>query len=218
MVFIDDLGLEFFTMALAMVLPAYMITAAYFYHRKLPMEKVSEIVRGSGFPLLALGAFMFILGVWSELTWPFPAKPYPSAPSVNFSPYNILFGDPYMILSILIVGVSLSLVMNKKLQFIGVLGFFSGILAIFYGYQAYIDSFTKSPLEAFFLYIAFGVVGILSLPATLIFDSVEENKKTKTTPIETIFLFLFWLGLIAAALASGYMVLNAIPGHLLKTP
>ncbi|MCL4328240.1 MAG: DUF981 domain-containing protein [Candidatus Thermoplasmatota archaeon] len=209
MAFIDDLGLELFTLVLATILPAYMITAAYFYHRKVPMEQVSELIRGSGFPLLVLGIFMLIMGIWGELTWPFPG---------TMAAYNILFTDPYVIFSLLIVGVSLSLVFHQKLQFVGVLGFFAGIMAIFYGYQAYADNFTKSPFEAFLLYLAFGVVGLFSLPSTIIFDFIEDKKKTKSSPIETLVLAIFWLALIASAIAAGYLAASAVQGHLIATP
>lgn len=203
MVFIDDLAFELFTLSLVGVVSIYLTGYAYIYYRK-GMKDVETIMRPGAFILVILGGIVLIMGIYGEMTWPLPGS------------YNILFYDPYLLFGIILVAVSSSIVLRQKLQFSGILALFSGLIAIYYGVNAYLDKMTSSPIAMLGLYLSLGLTGMFAFPATLIYDLLPS--KDKVSKFWTVILVLFWIGLIVSSVLAALTAIEAVPQHLLKPP
>ena len=203
MVFIDDLAFELFTLSLVGVVSIYLTGYAYLYYRK-GLKDVETIMRPGAFILGILGAIIVIMGIFGEMTWPLPGS------------YNILFYDPYLLFGIILVAVSSSIILKQKLQFSGVLALFSGLIAIYYGINAYLDKMTSSPIAMLGLYLSLGLTGMFTFPATLIYDLLPS--RDKVSKFWTVILILFWVGLIVSSVLAALTAIEAVPQHLLKPP
>ncbi|MEM4089455.1 MAG: DUF981 domain-containing protein, partial [Thermoplasmatales archaeon] len=129
---------------------------------------------------------------------------------------NILFYDPYLLFGIVLLAVSLSIILGQKLQFSGILAFFSGLIALYYGANAYLDKMTSSPIAMLGLYISFGLTGVFTYPSTLIYDILPS--KDKVSKLWTVVLILFWIGLLISTVLSALTAIEAVPQHLLSPP
>ncbi|MCL4388138.1 DUF981 family protein, partial [Candidatus Marsarchaeota archaeon] len=123
MVFIDDLALELFMLALAGIVSLYTTASAYRYYRANGVKGIKESMRPGAVPLGLLGIIMLILGLFGEMTWPLPGS------------YNTLFYDPFVLISITITGISIALWFRQNMQYVGIFALFSGLLAIYYGFS-----------------------------------------------------------------------------------
>ncbi|MFG1446629.1 MAG: DUF981 domain-containing protein [Thermoplasmatales archaeon] len=203
MVFIDDLAFELFTLSLVGVVSIYLTGYAYLYYRK-GLKDVETIMRPGAFILGILGVIIVIMGIFGEMTWPLPGS------------YNILFYDPYLLFGIILVSVSSSIILKQKLQFSGILALFSGLIAIYYGVNAYLDKMTSSPIAMLGLYLSLGLTGMFTFPATLIYDLLPS--RDKVSKFWTVILVLFWVGLIVSSVLAALTAIEAVPQHLLKPP
>ncbi|MEL9914643.1 MAG: DUF981 family protein [Thermoplasmatales archaeon] len=203
MAFIDDLALELFTLSLIGVVSIYLTGTAYIYYRK-GIKDVEKVMRPGAFVLAVLAVIVLIMGIYGEMTWPLPGS------------YNILFYDPYLLFGIVLMSVSLSIILGQKLQFSGILAFFSGLIALYYGANAYIDKMTASPIAMLGLYISFGLTGVFTFPSTLIYDILPA--KEKVSRLWTVVLILFWIGLVISTILSALTAIEAVPQHLLSPP
>ena len=218
MAFIDDLAFELFTLVFAGVILLYMTLGVYYDYSKHGERNLEEHMRNGTAPLAIVGIVILLLGLFSEMTWPLSLGPgVPAAVESKFQSYNILFSDPYMFAGIVIIAYVLAVRMRYKLAYVGILALFAGIFAIDYGYQGYLLGMTSEPLGMFLMYIAYGAVGILSFPVTLIVDTVPGSKE-KFWKGWMILLIMFWIALLGAIVATAYIGLNAIPQHLLHAP
>ncbi len=152
-----------------------------------------------------LGLFITVMGIYGEMTWPLPGS------------YNILFYDPpYTLLGLIIIGMAIAIYMKQKLQYVGIIALFAGLMAIYYGYNAYLDHMTSSPIAMLGLYLAFGIAGVLTFPTTLIYDSLPG--KQNVSKGWTVVLVLFWLALVVASVLAAVTGILAVPQHLLAPP
>lgn len=204
MAFIDDLAMELFTLALVGIVSMYMTASVYLEYRKNGAKNIEEILKPGVFPLGVLGVVILIMGFYGEMTWPLPGS------------YNILFYDPYMFIGMILVMMAVAIGYRQKLQYVGILAFFAGIIAIYYGANAYIDKMTSSPIAMLGLYIAFGLTGVFTFPTTLIYDMLPGREKVSKG--WTVILVLFWLGLIISAVLAAITAIEAVPQHLLSPP
>ncbi|GGM68737.1 hypothetical protein GCM10007108_03590 [Thermogymnomonas acidicola] len=204
MAFIDDLALELFTLALVGVLAIYMTGMTYLQYRRSRNADVESALYPGFFPLLVLGLFITVMGIYGEMTWPLPGS------------YNILFYDPYTLLGLIIIGMAIAIYMKQKLQYVGIIALFAGLMAIYYGYNAYLDHMTSSPIAMLGLYLAFGIAGVLTFPTTLIYDSLPG--KQNVSKGWTVVLVLFWLALVVASVLAAVTGILAVPQHLLAPP
>ncbi|MCY0851830.1 MAG: DUF981 family protein [Thermoplasma acidophilum] len=203
MAFIDDLAMELFTLSLVGVLSLYLTGTAYLAYRK-GVKDIEEVMKPGAFPLLVLGMIITIMGIYGEMTWPLPGS------------YNILFYDPYLILGLILLMVAISLILKQKLQYTGIIALFAGLIAIYYGANAYIDKMTASPIAMLGLYIAFGLTGVFTYPTTLIYDLLPG--KAKVSKLWMVVLIIFWIGLVVSAVLAALTAIEAVPQHLLKPP
>lgn len=205
MVFVDDLAIELFVISLVSVVSAYMTGAAFISYRRNGTKDIEEILKPGIFPLGILGSFIMIMGYYGEMAWPLPGS------------YNILFGDPFILLGLVITAIAVALGLKQRLQLVGVLAFFSGLIAIYYGANAYSQGMTSEPLAMFGMYLAFGLTGVFTLPATLIYD-LFPSKKGEPGAVWTLLLFIFWIGLVVSAFLAAFIGASAVPHHLLSAP
>ncbi len=207
MPFIDNLALELITLVMASGVVVYLTGITYLEYRKNGPKNVEETLRLGVFPLGALGAIMLILGVWQEITWPFPG---------GTALYNIAFGDAYLVFGLILVAVVLAIAFRQKLQIVGFFAFMGGIMAIYYGAIIYTEGLTKSPLGAFAMYAAFGIAGLFTWPATYAYDSMGEGKKPGN--IYGLTLLIFWLFFIFAAVFAAIVGVPAVLEHIQSPP
>lgn len=204
-VFVDDLAIELFAMSLVGVVSIYMTGSAFVSYRRNGTKDVEEVLKPGVFPLGILGGFLLIMGFYGEMAWPLPGS------------YNILFGDPLILLGIVIVSIAIALGLKQKLQYVGVMAFFAGLVAIYYGANAYLQGLTSEPLAMFGMYIAFGLTGVFTYPATLIYD-LFPSRKGEPSAIWTLLLVIFWIGLIVSAFLAAFIATSAVPQHLISPP
>ena len=203
MAFIDDLAMELFTLSLVGVVSIYLTGSVYIAYRK-GIKDIEEVLKPGVYPLGILGGIITIMGIYGEMTWPLPGS------------YNILFYDPYLIIGLILIIMAVSIAMKQKLQFTGILALFSGLIAIYYGANAYIDKMTSSPIAMLGLYIAFGLTGVFTYPTTLIYDMLPG--KAKVSKLWTVVLVIFWIGLVVSAVLAALTAIEAVPQHLLSPP
>ncbi len=203
-IFVDDLPLELFTMALVMVLSLYITANGFLKYKKNRNSNPEQTMREGGLPLGIMAIVILVLAIYGEFRWPLPGS------------YNILFYDPYILFGTIVLMMAISLWLKQKLQYAGFLALFSGLITIFYGSNGYIDKMTSEPLAMFGLYIAFGLTGVFTYPATLMFDGAENGKSTGN--VWVIILVIFWLGLVVSSVLAAMIGLEAVPAHLLHPP
>ncbi|MCL4349322.1 DUF981 family protein [Ferroplasma acidiphilum] len=202
--FVDDTPMELFLISLVAIVSIYMSAWVYIEFRKNGAKNVNEILKPGALPLGILGAIIVIMGLWGEMVWPLPGA------------YNILFDDPFMFLGIIVLMMAGTIALKQKLQYVGILAFFAGIISIWYGANAYVDKLTSSPIAMFGLFLAFGLTGVFTFPTTLIYDILPG--KTKVSNVWTVVLVLFWIGLVVSAVVAALIGLEAIPAHLVSPP
>ena len=76
-------------------------------------------------PLGILGAIIVIMGLWGEMVWPLPGA------------YNILFDGPFMFLGIIVLMMAGTIALKQKLQYVGILAFFAGIISWLYTFSGF---------------------------------------------------------------------------------
>lgn len=204
MVFIDDLALALFMLALAGIVSLYTTAAAYSYYKRNGVKGVRESMRPGAVPIGALGIVMLVLGLFGEMTWPLPGS------------YNILFYDPFVLMSITLISIAVVLWLKQSMQYVGIFAFFSGLLAIYYGVNAYLIKMTSSPIAMLGLYVAFGLAGMFTFPATVIYDRLPSKSKAST--LYTSMLIIFWIMLLIGSIAAAVVGVAAVPQHLLSPP
>ena len=112
--------------------------------------------------------------------------------------------------------MSVAILLKQQLQYVGLMAFLSGIVAIYYGYQAYVDGLTSNPLGAFLLFLSFGIAAILTWPSTFVYETMAKRKGTPL--VWTLVLMLFWLALLVSAGLAAYSTTTALSAHLAKAP
>lgn len=204
MAFIDNLAFSLFAISMAGFILLYAISSMYFVYKR-KRKDFSEYLDSASIPLAILGAFLFITGLWGQFTWPLPGS------------YNILFYDPLVAFSILLISFSLAIRLNAKLEYAGFLSLMIGLIVIAYGIEGYGIGLTKEPIALLAMYFFYGAAGILGYPVSLIVDRLPGLQKNVWMGWE-ILLILFWLALFAASVLAGVVGAAAIPAHLLTPP
>lgn len=177
--FIDNLALTQAMLAFAAAVLAYMGVTTWWAMRKNNVAGVHSALQGGAVPLGAVGTGATILGLWSEMVWPYPS---------TMGGYNILFNDISLLFGLVLIAFALSAYLKLKLQYVGIFAFMAGAATILYGWTGYGYAYTKEPFDFLLLYLGFGVSGMAALPATVIVDyylgtvSQSETAWRSTTP------------------------------------
>ena len=175
--FVDDLaGIELLLFLVAVLL-AYVGVQGFWAIRNDRPEDLRRALRGSAIPAGGLGVVILGLALWGEMTWPF-------LPSDGMSGYNIFFFDPMLLLGIVLGAYALSAYRDLPLQYVGLIALVAGAATAFYGWTGFTatPAFTKEPFDTFLLYGAFGLSGVLALPATLLVDRYLRAEVLGTAP------------------------------------
>ena len=205
MVFIDDLVVELFTLIFVAVLTLYMTLGVYVGYKRHGETNIYSHISPGIIPLAILGIFIIIMGLFTEFTWTLPGS------------YDMLFGDPYVLLGVVILGFAISIQFKQKLQYVGLLALLVGIMGVWYGINGFQLGLTKEPIALLGMYLAFGFTGILSYPVTLILDWIPGSKPNVWKGW-MVFLVLFWLALIIAIVVTGITAFPAAAQHLASAP
>lgn len=204
MVFIDDLALWLFLLPLVSITLIYQIAVIYRKAKNGEFERIKETMKESMVPIGLLGLLIFIFGLWGEFTWTLPGS------------YNILFDDLFTLLGLLLLMYSISICIESKLQYTGILAFFSGLITIYYGIEGYILGMTNSPIGLLLLYLFYGIAGIFSYPLTLAIDYMIENRRFESWMKASLILFIIFV--LLGGIMGGYIGALAIPYHLASAP
>ncbi|MCL5008475.1 MAG: DUF981 family protein [Candidatus Marsarchaeota archaeon] len=204
MAFIDNLAYSLFMLSFAGFILLYTISSVYMAYRKNKKD-FGVYLRSAGVPLGLIGAYMLIVGLWGQFTWPLPGS------------YNILFYDPFISFGILLMGFALSVRYNVRLEYVGFLGLLVGVMVIIYGIEGYGIGLTSAPMALLGLYFLYGVTGILSYPVALVVERLPGLKKNPWIGWY-ILIALFWIVLLFASLLAGYIGSAAISSHLISPP
>lgn len=179
--FIDNLGFTEALLVFAAAILTYAGLAVWWTMRKNDPERVRGALRGLAFPVGIVGFTALVLGFWEEMVWPYPAA---------IGGYNILFNDMTLLFGIVLLSLAAAAYLNLRLQYVGIFAFVAGAVVLFYGWTGYHYAYTLDPLDTLLLYGAYGLAGILALPATIVVDyylntvSKSETawRSTTTTP------------------------------------
>ncbi len=211
--FVDELALELFFVAFIGFLMDYTVIAIYRDYRARYIRKsnskvsIESHLQGSIYMFAAIAVFILVMGFYGEVTWNLPGA------------YDLLFYDPFIMLGILTLGFVLSVKYNQKLQYVGLIALFMGLVLIEYGISGYNLGYTNSPLALLGLYATFGVAGIFAYPTTLVMDKYRENGSNK--PLNkslVIYIILFLIFLTLGSLLAAYIGGVAVPAHLAAPP
>ena len=170
MAFIDILAFYMVTLIFAAVVVGYVSIRGLLAMRKNDTSGLTGALKSAAVPFGAIGGTATFIGLWSEIAWPLPGS------------YNILFSDVYLLFGITFVILAVSIAYTLKLQYAGLFALVAGGMAIAYGWNGYQVGLTKDPFEMFLLYGAFGLTGILALPATILVDHYLASPSTVATP------------------------------------
>ncbi len=207
MVFTDNLAYALFSLCFAGFLILYLVVSEYFAFIRKDRNYANYTIRleAAKAPLMLVGAYMMIMGLWGQFTWPLPGS------------YNILFYDPLLSFGMIVLGLGLTIHFRVKFEYVGFFGLLIGIMTIIYGIQGYSIGLTEEPIALLALYGFFGVAGIFSYPVALIMERIPGMQKSPWIGW-TLCLVIFVLAMLAASLLAGYVAFSAIGGHLISAP
>jgi len=216
--FVDPLALQLFTLAFVAGLLFYSGVVGYVTYMRHGHRRTFEHLRAQTVPLAGIGAIVFAIGIWGEVTWPLPGS------------YNILFYDPYSMLGVILVGFAVSVNFRLRTQYIGLLAAMTGALSMYYGISAYSLGMTAEPLYMLFLYLALGGTAVLTFPVTIYIDQMvvgpelegapDAVKKALTLPWKLAYggFLLFLLFAVGSAILALLIGGGALSSHLASAP
>ncbi len=209
--FVDILTAQLLALAFAGYIIVYTFLRAYIRFRR-EKARVLDDLSYAAFPLGALGFYIFITGIWGQFAWPLPG------------PYNILFYDMYPILGLMLMGFAFAITYEtgkpqaRYLHFIGFFSMLTGLATIYYGASGYALQLTREPFIMFLMYVALGLTGVLSYPATVIVENIVANPNKKITAGEYAVFVLFWFFIVLGSILATFIALASIPAHLANPP
>ncbi|HTT73233.1 MAG TPA: DUF981 family protein [Thermoplasmata archaeon] len=218
MSFLDDLTLIIDLLVLIAAVVFYTGFMVWLSYRRNDTDRAVSHLREGATLLGLLGGLAGIFGLWVELTWPLPGA------------YNIYFGDPIIMLAILLVAFGVTVSRKLPTHFVGMLGVVLGSGVIFYGSRAYLLNLTSDPFETFLLYLGYGAAAIMAYPATLFIDwfivgpqlpSVQplpSGPKPDNPRMWMVLLGLFLLIVVLAGVAAVIYGFTSVWAHLGSPP
>lgn len=243
--FIDDLGFVVALILAGAVVLSYTAIRVFMSLLRNEPGQLRAALKASGVPTGFIGVVSLLLGLWTEFTWPYLL-------SDGLGSYDIFFGDVVTLFGMVMLVYAVVAYFGLKLEYAGLFGFVAGVMTGWYGYWGYTTlvapgqlGLTKNPLETFLLYGAFGMAGVMSLPASLIVDwyldhpgptfarlrlslrPASERAETDTAstggryrlPVY-VYLLTIWfpIFMVLAAIAAWFYIGDILPGHLTSPP
>ncbi len=170
--FIDNLALIEAMIAFAAVVLTYVGVTTWWAIRRNEPEKVRAALKGGAIPIGSVGFAATVLGLWSEMVWPFPS---------TMAGYNILFDDVALMFGLVMMAFAASAYLGLRLQYVGLFAFAAGAATILYGWTGYGFNYTKEPFDFLLLYLGFGAAGLMTWPATVLVDYYLGTVSTNPT-------------------------------------
>lgn len=168
--FVDDLGFIVALILAAAAVFTYVSLRVFLAIYRNNPSRVRAILKASAVPTGLIGVSAFVLGLFTEMTWPFLL-------SDGLGSYDIFFGDVLMLFAMVMIVYAIVAYVGLRLEYAGIFALISGIIVAWYGYWGYttlvkpgVLGLTKDPLETFLLYLAFAAAGFFAYPATLAVD------------------------------------------------
>ncbi len=218
MVFVDYLAFGLLSISIVSLLILYLTVDAYFRYSRTGDVHVENFLKEGAVPLALFGGVIFILGFYSEIMWPIQIATTNVAAAKAFAGYNILFFDPLFLMGIVVIAFAMTVRFGYKMQTFGVLALYAGIAAIYYGYEGFKLNMSSEPTALLLMYFAFGSVGILSYPITLLIDHMQTTSRPLIRGWSMILFVLFWVAVIGAIASSGYIGFSAVGSHMASAP
>ena len=204
MVFTDNLAYSLFSLSFAGFLILYLVVSEYLAYIRKDRNYTARL-EGAKAPLMLVGGYMIIMGLWGQFTWPLPGS------------YNILFYDPLVSFGMIVLSLALSIHFRIRFEYVGFFGLLIGIMTIIYGFEGYGAGLTLEPIALLALYAFFGIAGIFSYPVALLMERLPGLQKNPWLGW-SLCVVIFCLAMLAASLLSGYLASSAIGGHLVSAP
>ena len=207
MAFIDNLAYSLMAISFAGFMLLYTVFSIYrSYVRK--KNDFSGYLYGASIPLLLIGLYMVVTGIWGQFVWPLPGS------------YNILFYDPLVSFGIVLLSFSISVRLKARLDYSGFLGLMVGIMVIAYGIVGYNLGLTSEPSALLAMYFLYGLAGILSYPMSLLMveGSWLTGSRRSIWKGWYAIIALFCIMILFASLLSAFVGISAITMHLVKAP
>ena len=245
MAFIDDLGFIVAMILAAAAVLSYTAIRAFMSMLRNDPGQLRATLKASSVPAGLIGGVSLLVGLWIEFTWPFSVAD-------GLGSYDIFFGDVVTLFGMVMVVYAIVTFFGLKLEYAGLFGFVAGVMTGWYGYWGYTTlvkpgelGLTKDPLETFLMYGAFGMAGVMSLPAALVVDwyldhpgprfakitlsfrPASERGDADTTVAGDryrlpyyVYLLTWWfpIFMILAAVAAWFYIGDILPGHLTSPP
>lgn len=216
--FIDDLSLVLDLLILVTAAVFYTALLVWVEFRRKDLARANTHLRGGAVLLGFLGAFLALIGIWGETTWPLPVQ------------FNLFFFDMVILLSIILLAFTTAVFAKLPTHFVGLLAALAGCAVIFYGIRGYQLGLTEDPWTTYLMYLAFGGTAIMVYPATLFIDwfivgPVTPNADPLPSPpvpnypwLWRILIGMFLLAVFLAGLAAVAYGVDTVWGHLAYAP
>lgn len=127
--------------------------------------------------LAASGLIALVFGAAITLTWPFP-----KSPKFNATFANMAFGEPSVLLGMMLMGTALSVAKGWDLRPMAVFSFFAGLVAVVLGIGILDLQITAKPDLAAAGFILAGAGGILAALA-LVLDRIKALRYAAAAPL-----------------------------------
>ena len=196
---IDNVAYLLFALGSIGVFTLYMTVNVFLKYTENKDVDMYKAISSGIIPLAVLGAYVFIVALYGQLTWPLPA------------PYDQALFNPLISVSLVIVGFTLSAWKKQKMHYVGLFSLLAGLATLFYGIQDYSAGLTQIPTAFAILYVSFGMVAVLAFPVSLIMD-LRPGKTRNHPRIWGALLALFWMFLIIAIMTAFLVMVYNGPG------
>ncbi len=204
MAFVDNLAFLLFAISFVGFLFVYLALSSYLSYRR-NRKGYREHVKSASVPLLFLGAYMTIMGIWGQIVWPLPGS------------YNLLFYDPLTGFGLVLLAFFASSHFKIKMEYAGFFALMNGIALIIYGVNGYMLKMTSSPIALLGMYALYGIAGISSYPLMLALDEVDQPKNKFSMKV-MLFLIIFSASIFVASAIAAFIGVLSVPAHLANPP
>ncbi|HTT34477.1 MAG TPA: DUF981 family protein [Thermoplasmata archaeon] len=242
--FVDDLGFIVALILAAAGVFTYTSLRVFMAIYRNDPKAVRAVLKGSAVPVGMIGFSALVIGLYTEIAWPFLL-------SDGLGSYDIFFGDVLMLFALVTIVYAIVAYFGLRLEYAGLFALVAGITTAWYGYWGYttlvspgVLGLTKDPLETFLLYLAYAAAGFFAFPATLAVDWYLDHPGSKWTPFSlsgrsspapegsadsgsgafklpaSFYLVTVWFPIFVflAFVAAWFYMGSILPGHLQNAP
>ncbi|MEM0074270.1 MAG: DUF981 domain-containing protein [Candidatus Micrarchaeaceae archaeon] len=186
--FVDPLAVMLLGVSASAVFIAYYLIAA---------AKGRRAFSDIALPMFLLGAFDFLSGFYMSFFWPLPGA------------YNMLFGDPMLMLGVIMLAGGYALYKGISPKPISLLGFLLGIYLFAESYGMY--AFSMEPLQDMAVALSFYLVSaVAALLSPLVYITPKKSGKAAYYFLAAVLIIVVILAMLIGV--------TSIIGHLQAPP